>query len=172
MFSAAAVEACLLAIGEEVEEKVRNVNCGGCGVYAVELAKRLHKLGITDCKIRAYGDRYEVDISEVENTNFRTNKPTHSSEWNRNGVWFHHVKVEWNGALWDSEGKVSLDRANTWNWSKLQKGSISDKAMRILTKLASNWNSWFERDQIPKIRRIMNKHFRKLLESDQLPLFA
>lgn len=158
----AAIEACLTKIGEEVERKIRSVNCGGCGVYAVELAKRLESIGVKNYRIRAYGDTDKVNITKVEKTVFNSALPTNREDWNENGIQFHHVKLQFNNKLWDSEESVPVRKAKSWHWATLQQGYITRKALELLTAIPSNWNSWFDRKQIPKLCEIMDKHFAEL----------
>ena len=76
----ARVRKCLSAIASEVSHNVDNVNRGGCGVYAVELAKRMKKLGFTDMKLRVYGypkgdNERLVNITSIEREVFAGNPP-------------------------------------------------------------------------------------------------
>lgn len=90
----ARVRKCLAAIASEVSHNVNNVNRGGCGVYAVELAKRMKKLGFTDMKLRVYGfpepnSGRLANVASVERKVFGNNPPPDNIyDWNDNGVYF------------------------------------------------------------------------------------
>lgn len=160
----AKVKKVLNAIASEVQSDIHYINNGGCAVYAVELAKRLDAIGFSDYKIRTYGcGGRNVNVATVEKKVFNTNLPTKTSEWNANDVYFSHVRLEWRGMVWDAEGAVNSRKARVWEMFYVrQKGHISRKAMEMLTKLQSNWNRMFDRRQVPKLKRIMDKHFASL----------
>jgi hypothetical protein len=160
----AATKLCLENIATEIENSIECMNWGGCAVYAVEIVKRLHAIGFKNAKLRTYGYSYNtkgIIINSVEQDLLATNGrlPRLGSEWNDNGVWFNHVRVEWQNRLWDSEGITSLRYGKSWRFSVLQSGDISVSAVDLLCKLQCNWNDSFDRKQIPKVKRIMDKHF-------------
>lgn len=178
----ARVRKCLAAIASEVSRNVNNVNRGGCGVYAVELAKRMKKLGFTDMKLRVYGlpepnNRRPVNVTSVEREVFADNPPDNMYEWNDNGVYFCHVRMEWGSRVWDVEGDEAAKTDKIWNEDYPRyPGSISLKAMNRLAAEKTCWNPTFNRTQIPLMRRIMDKHFAELRtfieEQNNLPLAA
>ena len=156
------IERVLERIADDVADNIENINCGGCAVYAVELAKRLDAIGITNYKIRTYGysGSEKTNVSTVERKVFNTNLPKYTEDWGDNGVYFSHVRLEWNGKVWDAEGATSSRKAGEWNYCYYrQRGHISRKAIEKLLPLQCNWNSMFNRRQVPKLKRIMDKWF-------------
>lgn len=142
------VRKCLAAIAEEVSDNIHSINSGGCAVYAVELAKRLKRLKIKDMKIRVYSYRRDDN----------RRLPKLRVPWGMNGVFFCHVRMEW-----DAEGDVPARKSKVWNtFYQKHPGDISVTAMNKLAAVKSNWNCWFDRRQIPQMRRIMDKHFAAL----------
>lgn len=177
----ARVRKCLAAIASEVSRNVDNVNRGGCGVYAVELAKRMKKLGFTDMKLRVYSypkanNERLVNVTSVERKVFADNPPDNIYEWNDNGVYFCHVRMEWGFRVWDVEGDEAAKTDKVWRWYPRHPGSISLKALNCLTAKRACWNPTFDRTQIPLMRKIMDKHFAELRtfieEQNNLPLAA
>lgn len=152
-------------IAEQVEQDVRYVNCGGCAVYAVELAKRLSAIGINDYKFRVYGYS-DVNVSRLEKELRKNNEnspPKSNSPWAWNDVNFSHVRLEWKGKLWDVEGSQAIRNGKKWGFCVMQKGEISFEALSALLPMQSNWNTMFKRrTQVPKMRKIMDKHFEVL----------
>lgn len=161
------VERTLHAIAKDVAVAIPYVNCGGCGVYATELAKRLYRIGVRNFRIRTYtyaGDPdRKTNIKFVERHVFGKALPERVSTWNANGINFDHVRLQWNGTMWDADGAVSRKDGRKWSCYILHPGHISLKAINKICKDSSGWNSRFPRDDIPKMRRIMNRHFAKLM---------
>lgn len=175
------VRKCLAAIASEVSRNVNYVNNGGCGVYAVELAKRMKKLGFTDMKLRVYGypnknNERLVNVTHLERKAFGDNPPDNLRDWRINGVNFCHVRMEWGLRVWDVEGDVPAKTDKVWFWYPRHPGSISLKAMSRLTAEKAGWNPTFDHTQIPLMRQIMDKHFAELhtfiKEQNNLPLVA
>jgi len=177
----ARVRKCLAAIASEVSHNVDYVNCGGCGVYATELAKRMKKLGFTDMKLRVYSypnanNERLVNVASVERKVFGDNLPDNLREWSVNGVSFCHVRMEWGFRVWDVEGDEPAKTDKAWRWYPRHPGSLSLKAMNRLSAKKAGWNTMFDRTQIPLMRQIMDKHFAELRtfikEQNNLPLAA
>lgn len=177
----ARVRKCLAAIARDVSRNVDYVNCGGCGIYAIELAKRMKKLGFTDMKLRVYSypnDNNErlVNVASIERKVFGDNLPDNLRDWGVNGVNFCHVRMEWGFRVWDVEGDEPAKTDKAWRWFPRHPGSLSLKAMNRLSAKTAGWNTMFDRAQIPLMRRIMNKHFAELRafieEQNNLPLAA
>lgn len=163
----AATKICLANIACAIENQIENMNAGGCAVYAVEIVKRLNAIGFKNAKLRTYGYAYNtkgVVINSVEQKllGAKGTLPASSVAWNDNGVWFNHVRVEWQKHLWDSEGIVTMREGREWSFSKLQEGDISLDALALLCESQRNWNCCFDRAQIPDVRAIMDKHFSAL----------
>lgn len=167
-----AVQNCLRDISDETMLKIDNINRGSCGVYAVELAKRLQSFGVTDYNIRCYGWFSSINVSDVENLLSINGKAGNFSDWQSNGVDFHHIRLEWDGRTWDADGDELALFAEHWGLSVRQPGSVTIESLSLLTSNYRIWNRHFDREQIPKLRRIMDKHFRKLAQSNTLPMAA
>lgn len=161
------INRCMVDICKEVFRDINWVNSGGCAVYAIELANALQSIGQTEVYFRTYDwRRNPVNVSDVEKNAFNGVLPSRWIDWERNGVSLNHVRLEWNGTLWDAlDGAVPLDDAKTWCGDVLQEGHISFKALQKLTRKGANWNSQYSRKQTPKMREIIEKHFKKLVDS-------
>lgn len=174
-YTVSAIKRCLRKISRLVKTEMYDINYGGCGIYAVELAKRMHEIGATDAKIRCYGGMESITINTVEQNFNTTGLPNDYYTWVMNGVDFNHVRMEWEGIMWDAEGdlRAGSGDAKAWNgWCRRQNGDISVKAMQILADKPSNWNSRFDRTQIPKLRSIMDTCFAELRAKHPVQVFA
>ncbi len=152
------------AISYDVDNQIENINRGGCAIYAVELAKRLEAVGVKNYRIRTYTDNdrgAKTNVTNVEKQVFNTSLPKSTEKWYANDVYFYHVRLEWSGIAWDAAGAISANKAKTWNeWYHRQTGHISRKAMEMLISFKANWTPIFDRKQVPKLKRIMDKHFK------------
>lgn len=147
----------LQRVCDDVGNNITNINCGGCGVFAYEFCKRLHDLGHTSARIRVYGfraDMFPYSLNEIEE---QINGNDIEEYWDYD-VDFAHIVVEFDGYLWDADGKRRLNKVNNlWNGCfAMYKGNISLASLKSLVKYQYGWNSAYNRRQTPKLRRIMD----------------
>lgn len=152
------IKAALNNLGKKVEATVDGVNSGGCCVFAAEVAQYLSKLVPVQIKVVAgWCNNTPIDIVRSKVSN---NTP---SEWNRKGLDFYHVVIQFelNGNLhiYDSNGVVKYSDFE----SDLIPGSLTLEEASELAGEARGWNSRFERDQIPRVRRLVREAFEPLL---------
>lgn len=154
---------CMSEIHEEVSQNIDLINHGGCAIFAVELVKRMRKLGMNP-NIRVYGEE-EVDVSLAE-TNIleEYGNPMDVEAWNDNGVEFVHIVVEWGCYLWDAECIESIEDAYEYGWNDypLLPGEISYNALRDIAFQRVGWNSTYDRSQNPMLYRILDNAFKRL----------
>lgn len=160
----------LFDVGSEVSNVVHNVNCGGCGVYAFELHKRLLRNGINS-KIVVYHSNNPWELpplySNIEKiqSHLITNNVPLSKTWRwceeTNFGGFGHIKLEFANAVWDVYGSVPNSKSKIWNefYSKMD-GYLAPEVLEKVIKYQENWNTRFNRKDIPKMRRIMDRIFR------------
>lgn len=158
------------AICNKVDNNIHYLNCGGCAVFASLMGQCLEKYGRV--AIAVASDESEVSSLDEVRINI---DPNSLDEWTDNGVYFTHVIVEftYGGAKYhiDSTG-VHKKSGTTYigNWSIL-KGRLT---VSETTSLAShtNWNWRFNRTQIPKMKRMIDKGFQHMFNEGLKPTIA
>jgi hypothetical protein len=146
---------------------VHRINRGGCGIFALELAKILERYGVFNYKIRVWSHDDPVDVSEVEKTLIAQEGcvPNDADLWNANNVYFNHIRLEFDGFFWDAvDGPV--DRVDGYNYEYayyLLDGELSLEALEAIVETEDNWNSEFNRAQIPTMRAYIEDVFRRTL---------
>lgn len=145
----------LTDVASIVSADIPNINRGGCGVLAVALCDELHAQGFTDAKIRAYNYDFapQPNLCALEQ---ELADPENIREWMDNGASFCHIVVEFNGKMWDSSGGTPVEKAEKWNRIYvLSDGHVSLDAMRRMADKRDGWSPFFDRDQIPAVRKIV-----------------
>jgi hypothetical protein len=145
----------LRTLGEGVSSKLRYVNYGGCCVYAATVARALQELGIP-----VWGIAADNWVSDKINLNVvrATNKPKNHLEWNKAGVQFGHVLIQFvhRGEIWthDSDntrpGAVSRDPTCGL---RVVEGYMTVPELEALASSEQGWNPTFDREVgIPVIK--------------------
>lgn len=153
-----------------IEEGIERINWGGCGVFAVALIERMLNAGIPKDEISLVvygynGNRINLNDVETELDEHKINKyDLHT--WNDAGVNFGHVMVGWNDHVFDCEmSPDSIENNQTWEYGySMYSGSIGLEVMRELAYNGTDWNTVFDRTQIPKIENIIDRCFADLLQ--------
>lgn len=154
----------LSALRVAINTHIKCLNYGGCAVVAGMVGEVLQELDITcDIATPAYGK----PASEVRpNVGARAT----ASTWCSNGLSTHHLAVRFrvNGVtyIWDSdclsEGGVTFggeDGDELIAAGQLGDGLTVQECVRIgLNK--TGWNSTFDREQIPKLRTLVEYHLK------------
>lgn len=148
----------LNTLGQKAEEEFPDLNYGGCCVFASLVADRLAKLGVQAEGVVAmyfYEDK-------PPNIDYARNNVRHigdGDEWEENGVKLSHVglkiMVGETAILYDSEGVRPFKRRNTLLDRTVIEGTLSRKELKALANNAWNWNYSFDRDQIPKLAKLV-----------------
>lgn len=149
-------------LGADVSRNVEALNCGGCGVYAWLVAEALHALGIKTEVVATnmgYGDL--VDLNEVREAISALQLNIGSKRhWEQLGAQFAHVgvriKVGRKYYVADANA-VNPGKSRLSNW-KVYKGAYTLEEAEAFAKEKRGWNDWFDRSQIPTIRKLVNKH--------------
>jgi hypothetical protein len=142
----------------ETKLKVANdsipfINCGGCASFAIELYDVFKKLGISSKIYVLSHDNHGVFKSAL--TDAIENNSVELQYFNKRGVYFNHVVVEAAGYVYDSEGICPNIESMGESW---QCNYIHEIDYELAKKLANSpgWNQMFNRDNIQKIREILN----------------
>ncbi len=147
----------------EMTRKIKRINYGGCAVVAYAIATRI---GIkTKVKVSGYNaNYYKTSLNKIEKTfkeKYDIDDPN-LDDWDDRGVDFNHVfiefKYEGKSYYWDSDG---LTDANGWDCEgeKVYNGDISMRTIRNLAGKSNGWNTRFNRNDIPKLFKIIDKYF-------------
>lgn len=150
---------------------VDNINWGGCGVFALELARAIRKYyGESErysIHIWSHDEEYLPNVEEVEKEVLASNGgyPSWTDAWNDNGVYFNHIRLWYGESFWDAvDGPVSFEDAMPYEHTyHMLDGSISEPALAVLIENPDNWNPDFNRDQIPAMREFIEETFKKHL---------
>ena len=144
-----------------------DLNCGGCGAFALYLSKELDKIGV-DHSIVWIGENYgdcDEDTHELLHSVFHDN-----GQWS-NVTNFHdvdisltHIMIDIDGYLVDSTGVyMSLD--DTEFYMKSELGVITQEQLEWLVSNPEGWNSWFNRDDMPKVNKMVKKAMKKIAKN-------
>lgn len=134
-----------------VDNQFKNINSGGCGVFAHVLATELQEvLGVTASV--AWLDTCDANtVSEALNT-VRNNNGNHFDleDMNAYGVWCNHVMLKVNNHLIDSTGVY--ENLGDTRWLMLTMSEVIDlNTLGVLANNPNGWNRSFDRGQIPHI---------------------
>lgn len=140
------------------------INWGGCAVAAAIIARHLLPYA-DDVRITAYDNWHRN-----KNIDRARHQVKHNTvrDWNAVGVAFTHVWVEfeWNGRWYaiDSEGLRSRKKMYK-EWGIPFEGSFTVQEMNVLSRHQRGWNSAFDRDQIPAMRKYADKYLGRMLQA-------
>lgn len=140
-----------------------SVNYGGCCVVASAFAKHLQKHFPVRVVVANYpwcDDNEEKDISEI-----RPKLAANTlADWNKNGVSFAHILVEFDvdGVTYHLESEDGLKERSAYTMTKypILKGHLILEDVEELANNSDGWNARFDRDQIPAMRKVIDKFFR------------
>lgn len=144
----------LKKLGHEAEEVTSHLNCGGCGVYASIVLKRLRELGV-DAKavVASPGLRRIESVRPRDNLN-----PT---EWRNILIAHVGLAITLNGRtrLYDSEGFAPMSKKQlpAIGCCSVADDYLLDDELYALADYAPMWNHLFDRDLIPQIEQLADK---------------
>ena len=137
-----------------VKQVTDNINYGGCAVFASMVFPYIN-ISFPGAKIRVMGHNPEIDITAV-----RPSDPTDVYEWNRNGVHFGHVVVEFNvkgeTLYFDSDGvHTRLALENEYPFAQFHSGELLHEDATALASTEDGWNTMFDRKFIEPMKKAM-----------------
>lgn len=158
----------LNALADEVDSKIEFVNNGGCCVFAAlvgrELGERGYPVqGAVGHALARTREGIHIARTRISERNVRN--------WNYWGIHFGHVVIELydgtNVLQFDSDG--IRDKSDTIWELPIYAGRLTVEEMEYLAADDSpyTWNDMFDRTQIPKMKSIINKHFKNIKDVDQ-----
>jgi hypothetical protein len=145
---------------QEAVSDIRNINSGGCGVFAAMVAKRLNRLGIP-AVVRV--GAHDADTSNDRLKRALTYPDSISKEYLSNeGVEFYHLIVEFKHGgetyhLDSNQFHKATPITNNYG-VRLYDGHLTPlQALQIAR--SKYWNYQFNRKQIPNMIRKLNEAF-------------
>lgn len=148
-------------VGEEVAMNVPALNCGGCGVYAYYLGKRLLKMGLNvhAVGLGEYGEK--IDFQRVKNLDFYRKEGYNIRNIEREfGDLFSHVALYLPGLnKWvDSSGVYDkFDDIKYFGCRTKPRLYMPIKELKYIIDSPVGWNSAFDRSNKSKIQRYIYK---------------
>lgn len=152
-------------LGKEVLRRYPTINCGGCCVYAAMIvsALRKHKIKASGIVASSRADRFNAADSSIDVVRSNVLKNT-QDEWNKNGVSFSHVGVEFEYKArirtvkrhYDANGCHPVN--SKLDGMTIYKGCLTLGELRVLAGTEEGWNDMFDRKDIPELRRLVNSY--------------
>ena len=150
-------------LGKEVLRRYPYINHGGCCVYAAMIVAALHKHKINAAGIVASWAAEELNESGASIDTVRENiKKNTMDEWNKNGVRFSHIGVEFEYKARTRIVKKHYDTHGVHPARKelddtpIYKGRLTLAELKKLAGIKKGWNDTFDRRQIPELRKLVN----------------
>ena len=150
----------LNALGNYIYTLYPSINYGGCGIYAVAIAKELIKLHIKPKILVVSQETYtDMNVRDVAKTIEHTDDV---HEWNDKGIIFRHVIIsftfEGQEYHYDTGGVVEADEK--YEGYHIYKGHLQLHEAKAIIKHQAGWNTTFDRNKIPFI----TQHIENFLE--------
>lgn len=148
-------------LASDILQNHPNIDFGGCCVFAAHVAKYL----VQHVTIRIVIGQ---DYSSIRNLNRIREKinPLEKTEWEDHDIDFAHVLVEFKQKgkwfAYDATNGV-MGKKEHWEESRWRrnKGEITIEEATSLANTPT-WNSDFDRDEIPEVRRRIDNFFRSM----------
>ncbi|RWZ87284.1 MAG: hypothetical protein EO766_12225 [Hydrotalea sp. AMD] len=140
---------------------IRDLNCGGCGVFAAHVAK--HLKDIVPTRVAVFNRGEDIKIDEIR-PKLRNN---HSCvEWADHGMRYDHVMVEFdydgNTYLFDSRGIFPVsDKIDLDMYKMTRSGYLTIEEICAIAANPYPWNHWFNRSQIQSLKNKIQYFFKK-----------
>lgn len=152
------------SMANKLDDEIRSLNYGGCGIAAYQIHKHLSKH--FDCEIKIVNGMEENDINNVIANNPEIVESGDCSEWFWNDVDFFHVvvqaKIGRKKYIIDSTGVKSV-RGYNYCGHPIMKGNLPPETLKLLNSNENNWNSCYNRKQNRKVSSIVAKHLKQLM---------
>jgi hypothetical protein len=148
----------VLGLNEQIKNEIPEINHGGCGVFALIMAKQLELLGYNptiSILTNYFGDT--EDKKRVLNEVMNGNKVNRSEKL---GTSFAHCCIEVGGLIFDGK-MVGVAFKEKWISYPIT-GSYSIEELSLALKIGS-WNDDYSRKyNNPKLRRIIKNTIKKV----------
>lgn len=159
-------------IGKDIESRYEDVNWGGCGVVALHLGRQLEGLGI-DCEVVVMS-REEVSTDDVLQYKEENGSASFQGMADEFCFDYNHILIKFKSRgrtyLADSEGVYPSFSEAVEAFGADQRYEVYGVGLDDLeqeVKVKGNWNTRFQRKQIPGIRATIAKHFRQYKKTSE-----
>lgn len=146
-------------MGKAVNNRIANVNNGGCCVYASIVGEQLRKRNIDFGIIVSSQNGNEISLSRVRQW---LANPYEKACWNVESVDFNHVALEIKVGdqtyHHDTDG-TNLKSDFLMGWP-VYGGFLTLEEAKALADVPENWNPRFNRSYIPVMRSLVSFHMR------------
>lgn len=143
------------------------MNNGGCGIFAVHMAKRLQHIVPTRIKLIDYS-HHNLDEIRAELDN-----PLDIRQWHNHGINFVHLIVEFDYKdhtyHFDTNGLNFANDKESPNYKGygLASGSFTIEEVSHFVAAPYSWNDWFNRREIPAVKRRVKNFFTRHIHQER-----
>lgn len=152
----------LKIISANANAEVSSINYGGCAVMAAIVGEELEKHGIRVEGVPNYGNPALVRKNKTNTHKFNMRM------WENNGIGFGHVALRFRynerTYTWDTDRLVRSSKEfgypECFTETRFGQG-LTIKELKRLSWADGDWNTEFNRKDIPKLKRIVKNVFNK-----------
>ena len=135
---------------KRINDSLKRVNCGGCGIFADALRKRLERENVTVT--------FEIICGNSKIKNLEANEFNSMHNLNSHECYVGHVICKAGNLLLDSEGVYKDFKETRWSDKGYVIVPLPDSSfLNRWLREKDTWNYMFDRDQIPSLRKKVNK---------------
>jgi hypothetical protein len=152
------INASLRKLGERVNNLTGGtLNMGGCAVYAALVGAALQRIGLTvGGVVRGWGN--DVNVADARR---KVSKVGEARQWNRNGIEFNHVGLEYviGARAYHCDSDYVTPAGRHQSLQSAYPGRLTVDELEALAGHRPNWNHWFDRKLIPQIEAAVAEEF-------------
>jgi hypothetical protein len=147
----------------KISKKYPTINCGGCGAFALYVSDELNKRNVKH-DIAWIGDTFgNNNVKREIKKIFKNNSYVNLTEFNCNGIYLSHVMIKIKSNFIDSEGVFNGFNNTSWGYRQVIT-TIKTDELRMLVNNEEGWNNYFNRKNMPKLKKDIEKIMKKLDE--------
>lgn len=149
----------LNSLGMDVNCKFKQINYGGCGVYAALVGKALQDMNVK-VKVLLAGAWHGCD-SHVDEARKFVKNVGRKRQWCDNGVSFGHVGLEfyWKGRKYHYDSNGCHKPEKSLDGCLIYKGRLTVEECIAVAREREGWNESFNRRGLPTLRKMVKDHF-------------
>lgn len=143
----------LLNIGKNFE-----INYGGCGIFALEVYKKLKEHNI-NCEICVLSNKNQLYYNNIRKDILTGKGYFTISKLSKNDFWISHIIIKYDELYFDSKGKYNKKEL-LQKWKNLKIVKISFEDLKKLTSRKEGWNENFDRKLKKTLQLIFDESFK------------
>ena len=145
----------------KISKKYPTINYGGCGAFALYVSDELNKRNIKH-DIAWIGSAWDIRETKREIRKiFKSNSYVNLRDFNDNGIYLSHAMIKIKNNFIDAEGVFNGFENAGWNLREVI-ATIKTDELRMLVNDEEGWNDSFNRKNMPKIKKDIEKIMEKL----------